>query len=81
MFFFLSFCFFCLKLSSIRFKGNTSCSKNVFVLDCPKLNWLSDELGVGAADLFFRCYDLKNCIGCKFLINIFQTKMMIHVHF
>ena len=43
-----------------------------FLLQCLKLNWFSDKLSVGAADLYFQCSYLKNCIWCKFSINIFM---------
>ena len=57
----------------------------MFVLQCPKLNWFSDELSVGAADLYFRCYLIACLFKKLYVMQIFSQylyiKRMIHVYF
>ena len=56
----------------------------MFVLQCPKLNWFADELSVGAADLYFRCYLIACLFKELYLMQIFSQylyiKRMIHVY-
>ena len=66
------------------FKEILLIKKNVCIT-MSEIEWFSDELSVGAADLYFRCYLIACLFKKLYLMQIFSQylyiKRMIHVYF